>query len=465
LPHAARETNLHGVATDDVDPAALPRLVLAVLIVTMLGFVGATFLAQRIGKIVNEDAISIATNAVPAIQSLTDARSELVRIAVAAASALSSAREDANGGAVMLAAALPALHADLQRYLEQPFYPREGERYAEVERATRVLEARASDFAAAVNAGDPRAAASVAKKGLLPAIGTVDDALSRVVLFNTQQQRRLALEIPRRRLHAYRVGYLLQCLTAIFGLALMTLAIRGLRAYAQLLARARAANRARDEVLATVSHDLRNPINAIALTVRSIRRASADATIEKLAARIERATERVNRLIEDLLDAARIEARVLRPDRGPEDAGKLADAAVEMFRPMADERAIRLEARLPAGGAIVLCERHLVMRVLSNILGNAVKFSPQGGVIVVTAEPLPGEVRFSIRDGGPGIPLEQRGHVFDRYWHEKKGNRRGTGLGLYIAKGIVEAHGGRIWIEDAGPGTIISFTLPLEPIP
>lgn len=438
-----------------------PWLGFAVLIVTMVGFVAASLLAQRIASSVNEDAISIATNAAPAIQDLSTARSELVRISIAVASAASGAGADNSDGAT-LAAALPALREALSRYLRQPFYPREAARYAEVERTMSVLEARVSDFEAALAAGDHRRAGDIGKTALLPAVAGVDEAISRAVLFNVQQERRLGLEIPNRRRHAHQVGYVLQAFTAVCGLVLMILVFRGIRDYARLLVRARAASRARNDLLATVSHDLRNPINAISLTVGAMQRASPDAVIEKQVARIERATERMNRLIDDLLDAAKIEEGVLRIDGKPEDAFRLIESAVELFPPSAGEKSVRVAALTPASQALVHCERHLILRVLANIIANAVKFSPPGGAVVVKVEPLVDAARFSVRDEGPGIPAAHRRHVFDRYWHQRQNNRRGTGLGLYIAKGIVEAHGGRIWIEDARPGTIVSFTLPLE---
>lgn len=442
-------------------PAVSPGLILAILILTISGFVGTTLLVHWIASVVNEDAISIATNAAPAIQNLSEARGELVRMAISGASALSSAREGRDVDVATLTATLSALRQDLMRYLKQPFYPREDVRYVEVDRTVHLLEARAVDLEAAVAAGDRRGAIDIVNTGLLPAIGRVDSAIARVVQFNAEQQRRLALDIPRRRSRAHEIGYLLQALTAMLCLILMSLVIRGIRDYARLLARARAASLARDDLLAMVSHDLRNPLNAVSLTVKAMRRASRDARTEKQAARIERATERMDRLIDDLLDAAKIEAGVLRVDPKPELASGLIDAVVEMFRPIADEKSIRIAGRPPAAAAVVACERHLILRVLSNTIGNAIKFSPQGGSITVRADSLPAEVRFSVSDDGPGIPAEHRAHIFDRYWHQKKGNRQGSGLGLYIAKGIVEAHGGRIWIGSEGPGTTVSFTLPL----
>jgi len=450
------------VPPNDAEPALSPWFVLAVLIITMIGFVGTELFAQHLADKINEEALSIATNASPAIEHLSEARGELVRIAVAAGSSASSARPIGDDDVAAVTAPLAAIRQDLQRYLKQPFYPREDRKYAEVDRAVRALEARVADFRAAVAANDRRGAVGALDTGVLPAVVPVDRSIAQIVLFNAEQEHRLGLEIPRQRRHAQRVEYWLQGVTALLGLLLMSFVIRGIRAYAQLLTRARAAARARDDLLAAVSHDLRNPINAITLTVRSMRRASSDPATEKQAARIERATERMSRLIADLLDAAKIEAGVFRVDRKPEDVRKLLESAEEMFRAVAEERSIRLVSRPPAGEVIVPCERHLISRVLANLLSNALKFSPDGASVVIAAERLAAEVRFAVSDEGPGIPPEHRAHVFDRYWQQKKSDRRGSGLGLYIAKGIVAAHGGRIWIESPGRGTTVSFTLPLD---
>jgi signal transduction histidine kinase len=102
------------------------------------------------------------------------------------------------------------------------------------------------------------------------------------------------------------------------------------------------------------------------------------------------------------------------------------------------------------------------LQLLSNLLGNAIKFTPENGAIIVSVEPLGEEVRFSISDTGPGIATDHRPQLFARYWKAEKGGRRGAGLGLYIAKGIVEAHGGKIWVDSTpGKGSVFSFTLPI----
>jgi len=219
--------------------------------------------------------------------------------------------------------------------------------------------------------------------------------------------------------------------------------------------------RAREDLLATVSHDLKNPLNTIRISTHLLRR-SAEAETVNLAERIDRTAGRMTRLIGDLLDASKIEAGVLGTAPRPEAAGALVDSAIEIFQPTASEKSIQLQSQVPSSLPSVVCERDLVLRVFSNLIGNSIKFSAEGTSVIVAAKPMPGEVQFSVTDSGPGIPTGHLPHVFDRYWQEKGGDRRGSGLGLYIAKGIVEAHGGRIWLESApGRGTTIFFTLPI----
>ena len=111
-------------------------------------------------------------------------------------------------------------------------------------------------------------------------------------------------------------------------------------------------------------------------------------------------------------------------------------------------------------------DRERVLQVLANLLGNAVKFTPAGGRVALTVQAAPDEVVFAVRDTGPGIAPENQEHVWDRFWKSRTSNRHGAGLGLAISRGIVEAHGGRIWLESApGDGSTFSFTLPLHPAP
>jgi signal transduction histidine kinase len=245
----------------------------------------------------------------------------------------------------------------------------------------------------------------------------------------------------------------------------MVLVIRAIRENGRLLARlyeqARVASRVRDDLLATVSHDLRNPINAIRLTTQLLRRRHGDESVATFTGRIDRAVERVTRLIDDLLDAAKLEEGALRVRLEPDDGVALVEATAEMFRVIAAEKGIELSTDHPATSAPVACERHFILRVLGNLVGNAIKFSDRGSAILMTCEPGPEQVKFSVVDHGPGIPADYVAHAFERYWQQDAADRRGSGLGLYIAKGIVEAHGGKIWIDSVlGQGTTVCFVLP-----
>lgn len=218
---------------------------------------------------------------------------------------------------------------------------------------------------------------------------------------------------------------------------------------------------AREQVLKIVSHDLRNPLNTISMSASLL--LEIPATQEQLTDhmhRIKRAGARMNKLIEDLLDAAKIEGGRLAIDAKPIDVVPVLREAHEMLAPLASEKGIRLDVNASEGLPTVTADGGRVLQVLSNLVGNAIKFTPKGGRIVMRADPARDGVKFSVSDTGPGIPPEQLGKVFGRFWMQNPSDRRGIGLGLTIAKGIVEAHGGRIWVESPpGQGTTFHFKL------
>jgi signal transduction histidine kinase len=174
-----------------------------------------------------------------------------------------------------------------------------------------------------------------------------------------------------------------------------------------------------------------------------------------------RAADRMNRMIQDLLDVKRMEGGTLTMDLQAESAGVLVNDTIEMLRPLASGSSIVMEASVADDLPSVLADSARIQQVLSNLVGNAVKFTPRQGRITVSADRLDGEVRFAVIDTGPGIPPEQVPHIFGRFWQARSSDRRGIGLGLAIAKGIVEAHRGRIWVESqVGLGSTFYFTLP-----
>ena len=227
---------------------------------------------------------------------------------------------------------------------------------------------------------------------------------------------------------------------------------------------AEAAVQSRDDILAIVSHDLRNPLGTISMTVGLLEAASGGERSRAQAAIIRRAIAHMNRLIQDLLDVNLIAAGGLTVQAGPLEVAPLLEDVRASLAPLAERKSQQLEVRA-CDGARALADADRVRQVLSNLVGNASKFTPEGGRISMSAEAEGGEVRFCVSDTGPGIEARDLPHIFDRFWQVRRVRRGGVGLGLAISKGIVEAHGGRIWAtSEPGVGSRFHFTLPAAPI-
>ncbi len=236
---------------------------------------------------------------------------------------------------------------------------------------------------------------------------------------------------------------------------------------ARLYAEARRAITSRDATLAVVSHDLRVPLNAITMSTSLVMDMASqrepDARIDRSLLSIQRAARRMNRLIQDLLDVSSIEAGTFSVVPHREPVGPLVDGAMEAILPQAALRSQRIAVDFPAGDQLAVeADRDRLLQVLDNLIGNAIKFSRPGSAITVRVEPRGDELWFSVADTGPGIAPDDLAHVFDRFWKVQRTAHLGTGLGLAIAKGIVEAHRGRIWAEsEPGVGSRFWFALPL----
>jgi signal transduction histidine kinase len=228
---------------------------------------------------------------------------------------------------------------------------------------------------------------------------------------------------------------------------------------ARAVARATEAARARDDVLAVVSHDLRGPLHAISLATEALRD-EVEGTAARYLGAIERASLRAERLIADLLEASAIENGGLTLARGAVDAGAILRQAAADHELLVKETGGKIVAHVPDEQIVVQADRDRVLQVLGNLIGNSLKHA-KGAPIELTVERRESEAVIAVQDRGPGIPPTELPHVFDRYWsgRTKKG---GAGLGLAIAKGIVAAHGGDIAVDsNQGDGAKFFFTLPL----
>lgn len=228
---------------------------------------------------------------------------------------------------------------------------------------------------------------------------------------------------------------------------------------ARLFAQAQQAVRVREQILAVVSHDLRNPLGAILLTTAALAKRGAPA---EAVGKIQRGAESMVRLIEDLLDFASIETGSLSIKRSLEDPGPMIQETHAGFESVAEEKGLRLTANVETNLPRVNCDRGRILQVLSNLVGNATKATAAGGHITLRVEARGNGLVFAVADNGPGISEEDVKHLFERYWRSGEAEYKGTGLGLAIARGIVSAHDGRIWVEsELGRGSTFLFTLPV----
>ena len=220
----------------------------------------------------------------------------------------------------------------------------------------------------------------------------------------------------------------------------------------------------RQDAVAVVSHDLRNPMNAISTSAALMAMAIAKGNTEGLSARvqtIQNAVSRMNALIRDLLDTTRIQSGGLPVNLQPEDLAVIVGQVVQLFGSVLAAKKQTLEVAMPEGGVRALCDRERIFQVLSNLVGNASKFSPEGTAITVHATSRPDDVLVEVIDRGPGISDEHMARIFEPYWRASPQRQTGLGLGLAIAKGIIDAHSTRIWVEShVGDGSRFCFTLP-----
>jgi PAS domain S-box-containing protein len=232
---------------------------------------------------------------------------------------------------------------------------------------------------------------------------------------------------------------------------------------ARLYRTAQRAIRARDDVLGIVAHDLRNPLALLRLQTQTLQMYGHDPDeLKRATQRMSRAIQRMERLIEDMLDVSRMEAGKLHVDPTRNSARELLEEAFDAQKVLAEQAGVALSLDIPSDVVDVWADHNRIAQVLENLIGNALKFTSRDGRITIGAAFRGHEVEMYVTDTGVGMTSDAAQHVFDRFWQARRTDRRGAGLGLAIAKGLVEAHGGRIWVEsEVGRGTTVRFTLPI----
>jgi len=223
--------------------------------------------------------------------------------------------------------------------------------------------------------------------------------------------------------------------------------------------------RARQDVLGVVAHDLRNPLGVVSSTVQMLAELELPAQERtKLLGAGKRAVTQMNRLIGDLLDIVRIDSGRLMLEIEDLAVATVIAHAEENVQHLADERNIALTVEQKDPELHAYMDRSRLVQVLGNLLGNAIKFTQPGGNVTLRSWRDGVDAVFEVSDDGPGISATDREHLFDKYWQARSTDRRGVGLGLAISRGIVEAHGGRLWVEsEVGVGSQFFFTIPAIP--
>ncbi|HTE43379.1 MAG TPA: HAMP domain-containing sensor histidine kinase [Steroidobacteraceae bacterium] len=215
------------------------------------------------------------------------------------------------------------------------------------------------------------------------------------------------------------------------------------------------------EILGIVTHDLRGPLFSIAMSAQAIADDTQEVETRKLAGLIAQAAARMERLTADLLDAVRIQSGTLRLIKRSQDLDSLLSEVLKTYAPLFTNRGLTFNVDMPATPMMASFDHDRIVQVLSNLLSNALKFTPRGGVVTLNVQQFGKRTEFSVNDTGLGIAPDDLPHVFERFWQIQNQTRRGLGLGLYICKTIVEGHGGTITVaSELGKGTTMRFNLP-----
>jgi signal transduction histidine kinase len=316
---------------------------------------------------------------------------------------------------------------------------------------------------------DPTALSAQFERELLPRRQPLNQLLDAFVIQQQALLDRRSSELKREHARFLYSGIGIFCLGLMLSTGLAIVLgrhLNGLYRREQIaIARFELAAASREELLAIVAHDLRSPLSAIRLHATVLRNRSGDEVSRKRGEAIDRLVIRTDLLARTLLDGATIENGRLTLDVASVRVDGLLAEVVDLFAGTAAAASVRLERAPFDPDVLVLADRERAIQVLSNLVGNAIKFASPGNEVELAVFKEGGLVRFVVADNGAGIPPEQLPFLFERFWRSESRGKSGAGLGLHIARKLVEAHGGRIWAQGRpGGGTIFTFTLPAAPL-
>jgi signal transduction histidine kinase len=427
----------------------------------VIAFLGAAAYAWHRTSSIDGMAQELAGNADPSIRTLVDARTQLHVLGTFVTSGILDATQHKPFPHEAFRRSVHRIRDDVDAYQRLPSFPTEPERWRAVESELTEVESRLEQAVSMLDAGDVAGAVALRDGSLGSAFERADLGLGRLIDFDADQGAHLGDEITAQRQAALRTSLVLHGVALALAFLMIGVSVAASRRYVRTLRKARETEAL---IRSVVSHDLRNPLSAISLSARSLQRTlDADAPGRKQVEMIVRNVGRMDRLIGDLLAAAKLqEGNPLAIEPAAQDVAAVVRDVIEVFAAPAAGKGVILRSALDDVVPPAWCDAGRIGQVLSNLVGNALKFTPRGGSVIVEArDEGTGEVRLSVRDTGEGIPEEALPHVFERFWQQEGHAARGTGLGLYIAKGIVDAHHGRIWVTSrVGEGSEFAFTVP-----
>ena len=304
------------------------------------------------------------------------------------------------------------------------------------------------------------------RKTIVPINLDVSDACSRLAASAAQReaQARIDLRLSIKRLEEVIAVLTLLATALTGGITWLVMKIDQQKKLAER--QAARISQARKEVIEVVAHDLKNPLTSIfissEMTLLGVQQGHSEEQIRSYLEMTNRSAKSMQRLIESLLDHAKVEAGCLVLDRQQCDPALFLEEICERFTILAAAKKIQFTAHFPERLPEASFDQLRIEQVISNLLGNALKFTPEGGSVGLEASHDGEFLKFAVIDSGPGISPEQVPHVFDRYWQVQETSQQGTGLGLSIAHEIIHAHSGKIWVSSQlGAGSTFAFTLPL----